>query len=75
MSDQQQIDFERDITAAKMHLLNMKHTKSKLTGCTSYVQRMMQIGYNRAAALLEELEKSKFITAPNNVGERFGVDQ
>lgn len=70
----EQIEFEAHITQAKMHLTDLKHQKGKLTGCTSYVQRKMQIGYNRAAAIMEELEKRKFISEPDKNGERFGVD-
>lgn len=37
---------------------------------TSYVQRCLRIGYNRAANLIERMEKEGIISAPNHVGKR-----
>ncbi len=37
---------------------------------TSYVQRRLQIGYNRAARLIEEMEEQGVISAPNHAGKR-----
>jgi S-DNA-T family DNA segregation ATPase FtsK/SpoIIIE len=37
---------------------------------TSYIQRRLQIGYNRAASLMERLEKEGVISAPNHAGKR-----
>ena len=37
---------------------------------TSYIQRKLQIGYNRAARIIEEMEKQGIISAPNNQGKR-----
>ena len=37
---------------------------------TSYVQRRLKIGYNRAATLIEELEENGVISAPNHAGKR-----
>lgn len=73
MSSQEEIEIESQITAAQMHLTNLKHNKGKLTGCTSYIQRKMQIGYNRAALIMEKLEARKFISEPDAAGERHGV--
>lgn len=44
--------------------------KETLTGCTSYVQRKLQIGFNKAANILEELETAGYISEPDNVGAR-----
>ncbi len=37
---------------------------------TSYVQRRLQIGYNRAATLIERMEEDGVISAPNHAGKR-----
>jgi len=36
----------------------------------SYLQRRLQIGYNRAANIIEQLEGSGFLSAPNSKGQR-----
>jgi S-DNA-T family DNA segregation ATPase FtsK/SpoIIIE len=37
---------------------------------TSYIQRRLQIGYNRAASLMERLEKEGIVGQPNHAGKR-----
>ncbi len=37
---------------------------------TSYVQRRLAIGYNKAASLIERMEKEGVISAPNHSGKR-----
>ena len=37
---------------------------------TSYVQRRLQIGYNRAASLIERMEKEGVVGPPNHAGKR-----
>ncbi len=37
---------------------------------TSYLQRRLKIGYNRAATLIEQLEENGVISAPNHAGKR-----
>ncbi|MCG8503406.1 MAG: DUF87 domain-containing protein, partial [Sphingomonadales bacterium] len=37
---------------------------------TSYIQRRLKIGYNRAATLIEEMEANGVISAPNHAGKR-----
>lgn len=36
----------------------------------SYIQRRLQIGYNRAARIIEQLEKLGVLSAPNSKGQR-----
>jgi len=36
----------------------------------SYLQRKLQIGYNRAANIIEQLEANGILSAPNNKGNR-----
>jgi DNA segregation ATPase FtsK/SpoIIIE, S-DNA-T family len=37
---------------------------------TSYIQRRLQIGYNRAARIIEKMEEEGVISAPNHSGKR-----
>ena len=37
---------------------------------TSYIQRRLQIGYNRAASLIERMEKEGVVTSANHAGKR-----
>jgi S-DNA-T family DNA segregation ATPase FtsK/SpoIIIE len=36
----------------------------------SYIQRKLQIGYNRAARIIEQLEDDGVISKPNSLGKR-----
>lgn len=58
--------FEQQTAQALEHL----QKKEVLTGCTSYVQRMLQVGYNRAAAIMERLQGDDIISAPDATGKR-----
>jgi S-DNA-T family DNA segregation ATPase FtsK/SpoIIIE len=44
--------------------------KGELSGCSSYVQRKLQCGYNRACTILDILVQDGFITEPDAVGNR-----
>jgi DNA segregation ATPase FtsK/SpoIIIE, S-DNA-T family len=37
---------------------------------TSYIQRRLSIGYNRAADLMERMEQDGLVSAPNHSGKR-----
>ncbi len=54
---------------AQWALTELKH-KLELTGCTSYVQRKLQCGFNKAARILEELETARWISEADNTGKR-----
>ena len=37
---------------------------------TSYLQRKLQIGYNRAARIIDQMEEAKIISPANHAGKR-----
>ncbi|HEX4078218.1 MAG TPA: DNA translocase FtsK, partial [Rhizomicrobium sp.] len=37
---------------------------------TSYIQRRLEVGYNRAARLIERMEEEGVISKPNHQGKR-----
>lgn len=39
-------------------------------GCTSYVQRKLQVGYNTAASIMEELERRGIVSPVEGRGTR-----
>jgi len=57
-------DIDPLFEEAKQIVLNDKKTS------ISYLQRRLQIGYNRAARIIEQLESMGIISAPNAKGHR-----
>jgi len=44
--------------------------KSSQKASTSYIQRNFQVGYNKAARIMEALEKRGVVSPPNHAGKR-----
>ena len=44
--------------------------RAKRKGSTSFIQRYLQIGYNRAARIVERMEKEGVVSQANHVGKR-----
>jgi S-DNA-T family DNA segregation ATPase FtsK/SpoIIIE len=57
-------DFDELYDSAKEIILSDKKTS------ISYIQRRLQIGYNRAARIIEQLEMTGVLSAPNTKGQR-----
>jgi S-DNA-T family DNA segregation ATPase FtsK/SpoIIIE len=57
-------DFDEMYEEAKQIVLSEKKTS------ISYIQRRLQIGYNRAARIIEQLETMGVLSAPNSKGQR-----
>jgi S-DNA-T family DNA segregation ATPase FtsK/SpoIIIE len=58
-------DPKDDLYAQAVQIV-LKHKKAS----TSFVQRQLQLGYNRAATLIERMENEGIISAPNHSGKR-----
>ncbi|GHS88695.1 hypothetical protein FACS189487_07490 [Campylobacterota bacterium] len=65
-SDGQDIDGELDELYEEAKQIVLTERKSSI----SYVQRRLQIGYNRAARLVEQLEKTGVLSEQNSKGQR-----
>ncbi|MDR3031328.1 MAG: DNA translocase FtsK 4TM domain-containing protein [Holosporales bacterium] len=59
-------DFESDDMYKKALEIIISDRKVSI----SYIQRKLQIGYNRAARIIEEMEAKGAISAPNHTGKR-----
>ena len=44
--------------------------KSEGKASTSFLQRKLQIGYNRAARIIDMMEDDRIVSKPNHVGKR-----
>jgi S-DNA-T family DNA segregation ATPase FtsK/SpoIIIE len=62
--DGEKID-EKDLYQQALHIV--KHERK----CSiSYIQRSLRIGYNKAANLVEEMERNGILSSPSNTGKR-----
>ena len=60
------IDEEKD----ELYLEAVKIIKAEGKASTSFLQRKLQIGYNRAARIMETMEKEGIVGQANHVGKR-----
>lgn len=58
-------DAERALYQQAMEIVLREQKAS-----TSYIQRRLKIGYNRAARIIEKMEQEGLVGAPNHVGKR-----
>lgn len=58
-------DKDEDLYAQAMAIVISEKRAS-----TSYLQRRLKVGYNKAATLIERLEEDGIISAPNHAGKR-----
>ena len=72
IKDKDNEDFNENANNEKDELyqkaVNIVKTERKAS--TSFLQRKLQIGYNRAARIMEEMEKEGIVGQPNHVGKR-----
>ena len=48
----------------------LKIVKTEKKASTSFLQRKLQIGYNRAARIIEQMEDNGVVSKANHVGKR-----
>ena len=62
------LDNKGDVDELYQKALNIILEQQKVS--TSFIQRYLQIGYNRAARIVEKMEEEGYISEPNNAGKR-----
>ncbi len=60
-------DFNKEKDLYKQAIMIIKRDKKS---SISYIQRQLRIGYNKAANIIEELERRGVLSSPNNTGKR-----
>lgn len=64
-ADDDESDADRALYQQAMEIVLREQKAS-----TSYIQRRLKIGYNRAARIIEKMEQEGLVGAPNHVGKR-----
>ena len=64
------IDESSDNEKDELYLKAVDIIKSEGKASTSFLQRKLQIGYNRAARIMETMEKEGVVGQANHVGKR-----
>ncbi|MDD2839971.1 MAG: DNA translocase FtsK 4TM domain-containing protein [Rickettsiales bacterium] len=59
------VDNDRDFYQQALNIVK-KERKCSI----SYIQRSLRIGYNKAANIVEEMERNGVLSSPNNMGKR-----
>ena len=54
----------------KLYQKAIELVKTERKASTSFIQRHLQIGYNRAARLIEKMESEGVVSPANHVGKR-----
>ena len=80
-----QVDITNEIISTKSNGLNFNEQSQNVDelyeqavaiviqqqkASTSFIQRHLQIGYNRAARIIEQMESEGIITEANHIGKR-----
>ena len=59
-------DEEKD----ELYEMALKIVKTEKKASTSFLQRKLQIGYNRAARIIDQMEDNGIVSKANHVGKR-----
>ena len=68
----EQTNTDENISEEKdeLYFKALEIIKLEKKASTSFLQRKLQIGYNRAARIMEEMEKEGIVGQANHVGKR-----
>ena len=69
MSDEEIAELEQKKSEQKQKRKE-KAILEKQKASTSFIQRYLQIGYNRAARMIEQMEKEEIVSEADRVGKR-----
>ena len=64
------IDSKPDIDSDELYSKALDIIKSEGKASTSFLQRKLQIGYNRAARIIDMMEEREIVSKANHVGKR-----
>jgi len=64
------IEEENDVEKDELYIKAVDLIKTEGKASTSFLQRKLQIGYNRAARIMENMEKEGIVGQANHVGKR-----
>ena len=54
----------------ELYEMALKIVRAERKASTSFLQRKLQIGYNRAARIIDQMEENKIVSKANHVGKR-----
>ena len=63
-------DVVNDTEEDDLYETAIKIIKSEKKASTSFLQRKLQIGYNRAARIIDKMEEKGLVSKANHVGKR-----
>ena len=71
-ADEREIDEKNKDSSDTDELYNeaLEIIKSEKKASTSFLQRKLQIGYNRAARIIDQMEANGEVSKANHVGKR-----
>ncbi|KAF8818299.1 DNA translocase FtsK [Rickettsia endosymbiont of Cardiosporidium cionae] len=69
-SDKHDTNSNHDNTDDNLYQKAVSIVKNERKSSISYIQRSLRIGYNRAANLVEQMEKNNILSAPGGYGKR-----
>ena len=67
---EENIDEDNDSESDELYSKALDIIKSEGKASTSFLQRKLQIGYNRAARIIDMMEEKGIVSKANHVGKR-----